>query len=107
MLGWVLLKRLCAQDPNHHMKIYILGAALLMFFLPLIFVPELCVPWVIFLLACTFKVGSGLMIISQLTIIPKITSNRSRRVHLTQQLSANSWRRTRSSDSEAPSWPCS
>lgn len=64
------------------MLIYILGAILLISCFPLVFFISLSNPIYIFTFTILGKFGSGLMIISQLTIIPKITLNRNRRVNI-------------------------
>lgn len=64
------------------MLVYIIGAFMLMICLPLVFLVPLNSPLTVFGFAIMAKIGSGFMIISQLTIIPKITLNRSRRVNI-------------------------
>jgi hypothetical protein len=62
------------------MLVYIVGTFLLISCLPMVFLLPLADPKYVFAFAIMAKIGSGMMIISQLTIIPKITLNRSRRV---------------------------
>lgn len=62
------------------MLVYITGAILLIMFLPLTFFMPLSNIYLVLTFSILSKTGSGLMIISQITIIPKITHNRSRRV---------------------------
>lgn len=70
----------CSSDINLYMVVYILGAFLLITCLPLVFLLSLSNPVSVFTFAILAKLGSGFMIISQITIIPKITLNKSRRV---------------------------
>jgi hypothetical protein len=53
---------------------------MLMAFLPLVFLLSLTTPVSVLVFSMLAKMGSGFMIISQMTIIPKLTLNRSRRV---------------------------
>jgi predicted RND superfamily exporter protein len=62
------------------MLVYIIGVFLCISCLPLVFLLPLSDPKFIFAFAIIAKIGIGMMIISQLTIIPKITLNRNRRV---------------------------
>lgn len=71
------------------MLLYIIGTAMIIFSLPLVFLPPLTNFTLILIFSCLYKIGSGLAIISQLTIIPKITSNRNRRV--IKVLSRENW----------------
>lgn len=64
------------------MLLYIIGTIMIIFSLPLVFLPSLTNFYLILMFSCFYKIGSGLTIISQLTIVPKITSNRNRRVNL-------------------------
>lgn len=72
----------CSSDINLYMMVYIFGAFLLITCLPLVFLLSLSNPVSVFTFAILAKIGSGLMIISQITIIPKITLNKSRRVRI-------------------------
>lgn len=75
-----ILKLHCLHDINLYILLYIVGAFMLMTFLPLVFLLSLTTPVSILVFAMLAKTGSGFMIISQMTIIPKLTLNRSRRV---------------------------
>lgn len=81
LLGWILLQ--CFRDKdNIQGRIYMMGAMMVIITFPLIFLPPLSILPLIYGLTLVFKIGNGLMVISQLNAMSIVIKNSNQKVTL-------------------------